>query len=221
MGKNKLAKFEENLHFPNLFQVQSLPDSPDAEIKGKWRTDFFKNPGAIVVELGCGKGDYTIGLSRNFPEKNFIGVDIKGARLWRGCKTASEEGLKNVAFVRTRIEFIDKIFAEEEVDEIWITFPDPQPQKENKRLTSENFLNRYRTILKKGGIINFKTDDTALFEYTVEEVVKKNNYPIHDISYNVYTQPAKNPAAAQFQTFYEQMWLEEGKTIRYIAFSLN
>ncbi|HPV56712.1 MAG TPA: tRNA (guanosine(46)-N7)-methyltransferase TrmB, partial [Tenuifilaceae bacterium] len=177
MAKNKLRRFAENETFENLFQpTMSDVMNGDFHLKGKWRSDYFKNSNPIVLELGCGKGEYSVGLAKMFPEKNFIGADIKGARLWRGAKTAVEEKMSNVAFIRTRIEHIASFFAPEEVDEIWVTFPDPQPRekKSKKRLTSSRFLNHYAKFLKPNGIVHLKTDSQALHAYT-KAVIEYNN----------------------------------------------
>ena len=158
--------------FENVFQPAV---GGDFVLKGKWRFDYFKNDHPIVLELGCGKGEYSVGLAKHFPEKNFIGVDIKGARMFIGAKEALENNMLNVAFLRTKIDFIQDYFAENEVDEIWLTFSDPQPKKPRKRLSSPLFINRYRQIMKPGGIVHMKTDSDILFEYT-EEQIKENNY---------------------------------------------
>ena len=220
MGKNKLARFEENLTFPNLFQVsyESLSNKP-FELKGKWHTDFFENNNPIVLELGCGKGEYTVALARKYPGMNFIGIDIKGARLWRGCKTSNEEGMKNVAFIRTRIQLIEHFFAPEEVSEIWVTFPDPQPKKPNKRLTSERFLSYYKRILTPGSTIHLKTDSYELYDYTLNEVIPQGHYPIAVATDDLYsTHP--NLEVCEVQTFYESMFLKEGKKITYLEFKI-
>ena len=167
MGKGKLAKFAEMETFNNVFQYPySVIDNVPFEMKGKWREEFFKNDNPIVLELGCGKGEYAVGMARMFPNINFIGVDIKGARMWTGAKAAIEEGLSNVAFLRTNIEIIDRFFADGEVQEIWLTFSDPQMKNERKRLTSTYFMERYRRFLVDGGLIHLKTDSNFLFTYT-------------------------------------------------------
>lgn len=189
MGKDKLRRFAENETFPNMFQAQyiDLERENGFSLKGEWRRDFFKNNNPIVLELGCGKGEYTVGLGRKYKDKNFIGVDIKGARMWRGCKTSIEENLNNIAFLRTHVQIIDKYFSEGEVDEIWITFCDPQLKKSNKRLTSPRFLDIYSRILKPGGIIHLKTDSQELYHYTLEEVLIPNNYKIHYNTNDLYS----------------------------------
>ena len=189
-------------------------------LKGKWNTDFFRNDAPIVVELGCGKGEYTVGLAEQMPEKNYIGIDIKGARMWRGLKTAHEAGFRHVAFIRSHIEQIGHLFGPGEIDELWITFPDPQPKpsKARKRLTSPPFLQRYHHVLKEDHLIHLKTDDTGLFEYTLE-VIAAGNHQLLYHTFDLYKAGLKE-AAAEIQTFYEKIWLEKGKPICYIRFRL-
>ncbi len=189
-------------------------------LKGKWNRDFFHNDNPIVLELGCGKGEYTVSLAKKYPGKNFIGIDIKGARMWRGCKTANEEGMQNVAFIRTRIQMIETCFAPDEISEIWVTFPDPQPNKPNKRLTSLRFLSYYKNILKPGAVLHLKTDSYELHKYTLEEVLKPNNYPILFASADLYNSGCTQDVM-DVQTFYESMFLAQGKKITYIQFRLN
>ncbi|MBX2826819.1 MAG: tRNA (guanosine(46)-N7)-methyltransferase TrmB [Flavobacteriaceae bacterium] len=222
-SKNKLKRFKENETFGNVIQpTRAEVVSGDFPLKGKWNTDFFKNDAPIVLELGCGKGEYSVNLSRKFPDKNFIGVDIKGARFWRGAKTALEEELANVAFLRTQIELIEGCFAKGEVDEIWITFPDPQIKykRTKHRLTNAEFLDKYRSILKPGGFIHLKTDSEFMHGYTLgllhglqEEIL----YAHHD----VYGSEGAPPEVTSIQTFYESQYLEEGKKITYIRFQLR
>jgi tRNA (guanine-N7-)-methyltransferase len=191
------------------------------ELKGHWRADFFQNDNPLVLELACGKGEYTVDLARRYPAKNFIGMDIKGARMWKGCKISNEENLENVAFIRTHIELIGHFFGEKEVDEIWITFPDPQPRKSRrkKRLTSPQFLQRYKNLLREEGIIHLKTDDKGLFAYT-KEIIEEYDHPVIFESGDIYGDGISGPPT-EIQTFYEKMWLKEGKTIKYISFRLN
>lgn len=219
MGHHKLEHFAENLTFPNLFQVsfESL-QKEGFPLVGKWH-EYFGNDNPITLELGCGKGDYTVSLARIHPDRNFIGVDIKGARLWRGAKTSNEEKMKNVAFIRTRIELIAKFFSENEVDEIWITFPDPQPKKANKRLTSGRFLEVYKQILKPNSTIHLKTDSQELYQYTLDEVVTPAGYSIVFHTDNLYATNYEGEAKLT-QTFYEKMFLAEGKPITYIQFKI-
>jgi len=167
VGKDKLRRFAAIKEFKNVFEPVMNQVS---DLRGKWRSDVFKNENPIVLELGCGKGEYSVGLGKQYPDKNFIGVDLKGNRIYIGAKEALELNLENVVFLRTRIDFITNFFAENEVDEIWLTFSDPQPKKPNKRLSSQPFVNRYRQFLKKDGIVHMKTDSDLLFEYTQEQI---------------------------------------------------
>jgi tRNA (guanine-N7-)-methyltransferase len=222
MGKGKLAKFAENETFSNFFQpTYEEVEAHGFPLKGAWHKEFFKNANPIILELGCGKGEYTVGLGEKYPEKNFIGVDIKGARIWRGLKRTKEKNLKNVAFLRTKISNINLFFASNEVNEIWITFPDPQPKKENKRLTCQRFLDNYKTILAPDGIIHLKTDDTMLYEYTLNEVINDGKHRLLLHSDDLYKEGNPHLEVMEIQTFYEQMWLEMGKKIKYIRFQLN
>lgn len=220
MAHHKLERFAENLTFANLFQVsyEMLEQAP-FEYRGRWK-EFFGNDNPITLELGCGKGDYTIALARIHPDRNYIGVDIKGARLWRGAKTSNEEKMQNVAFIRTRIELIEKFFAEGEVSEIWITFPDPQLKKPMKRLTCERFLTHYKTFLKSGGPIHLKTDSQELHEFTLEEVIKPAGYEVEYKTNDLYATDYAGEAKLT-QTFYEKMFLEKGMPITYIKFRIN
>lgn len=233
MGKGKLSKFAENETFKCLVQPEAdAVMRADDPIKGRWNEDMFEKmdggrKAPIVVELGCGKGEYTIDLSQRRPEYNYIGVDIKGARLWRGSKTATEMNLPNVAFLRTRIEFINHLLAPGEVSEIWVTFCDPQPKKPNKRLTSPMFLDRYRGFLKSGGIVHLKTDSAELHEYTLE-VVKEQGLELLCATADLYGSDAandpfisKHPELFQVQTHYEKLFLAQGKPITYMAFILK
>ena len=223
MGKNKLQKFQENTTFLNLFQPspESLREA-DFCLKGLWRSQYFNNANPIVLELGCGKGEYTVGLSKLFPRKNFVGIDIKGARLWRGAKTATEEHLPNVGFVRTRIEQIPALFAPNEVDEIWITFPDPQPRpaKAQKRLTSSRFLNIYAQLLKPNGLIHLKTDCQPLWEYT-REVALQNGLKLNVCTSNLYATVPPDEPILGIRTFYERQFLAQGLPITYLNFCLS
>jgi len=187
-------------------------------MKGVWGSEFFRNDHPITLELGCGKGEYTIELARQYPNRNFIGIDIKGARLWRGCKTVEEDQLKNVAFIRTRADHLEQLFRPGEVSEIWITFPDPQPGKERKRLTAPIFLNRYKKILTSSGIVHLKTDDLDFFSYT-QEILEKTRVKVLLAIEDLYSKNTHDPAS-QIQTYYEKIWLEKGKKISYIKFQL-
>lgn len=223
MGKGKLAKFAEMETFNNVFQYPySVIDNVPFEMKGKWREEFFKNDNPIVLELGCGKGEYAVGMARMFPNINFIGVDIKGARMWTGAKAAIEEGLPNVAFLRTNIEIIDRFFADGEVQEIWLTFSDPQMKNERKRLTSTYFMERYRRFLVDGGLIHLKTDSNFLFTYT-KEMVKENKLEVEmctDDLYHATDLDEGTKSILGIRTYYESMWLERGLNIKYIKFKL-
>jgi tRNA (guanine-N7-)-methyltransferase len=222
VGKNKLRKFAENKTFSNLFQP-SFDEvwGVDYPMKGKWNSSFFNNPNPIVLELGCGKGEYTINLAKTFPNKNFIGVDIKGARLWKGAKEAHDSSLKNVAFIRTRIENISSFFAKEEVSEIWITFPDPQPRpsKARKRLSSSRFLSYYQKFVKNNGLIHLKTDSQELHGYT-KALVDENCLRTLICTNDLYTSGIADEILS-IRTFYESMFLDQGKPITYINFELN
>jgi tRNA (guanine-N7-)-methyltransferase len=188
-------------------------------MRNRWHSDFFRNKNPLIIELGCGKGEYTTGLAENNPDINYIGIDIKGARLWRGCKTTGEKGLTNVAFLRTHIDHLELMFGEEEVSGIWITFPDPQPKKVRKRLTSPLFIERYRKILKKDGVIHLKTDDEDLFTYTMQ-MIDSLGFTLLFATGDLYRSGLDEPAS-QILTFYETMWLEEGRTIRYLRFLIS
>ena len=223
MGKGKLAKFAEMETFSNVFQYPfSVVDNVPFEMKGHWREQYFKNNHPVVLELGCGKGEYTVELARLYPEMNFIGVDIKGARMWTGAKQALEAGLKNVAFLRTNIEIIDRFFAESEVQEIWLTFSDPQMKNAHKRLTSTFFLNRYRKFLVDGGIVHLKTDSNFLFTYTTC-MVRENKLPVVFSTEDLYHTEGLDEETHKIlsiQTYYESMWIERGLNIRYMKFFL-
>jgi tRNA (guanine-N7-)-methyltransferase len=221
MGKNKLSKFAEMESFPHVFQLSAndIRNGLGFDMKGKWGTDFFKNNNPVVLELGCGKGEYTVGLAEMFPDKNFIGIDIKGARMWTGAKDSFEKKLKNVAFIRTNIEMVHAFFAGNEVSEIWLTFPDPQMKKTTKRLTATNFMRIYRQFLIPGGIIHLKTDSNFMFTYT-KEMVKLNKYPLLFCTGDLYASELENPVF-NIKTYYEQQWLERGLTIKLIEFSLE
>ena len=243
MGHGKLKKFAENETFrcllqPDAASVLAKPEGSkelvlrDHAIKGRWNADMFAKDQPIVLELGCGKGDYTIALARRHPEMNFIGVDIKGARLWKGAKEATEESMGNVAFLRTRIEFIDAFFGPGEVSQIWLTFSDPQLRgSENARLTSPLFLARYSRFLKPGGIVHLKTDSRFLYEYT-QSVIRANDLEVLASGVDIYNAPLVIPSEAkeslrdmaavfEVQTFYETMFLKMGLPITYLAFRLG
>lgn len=220
-GKDKIRKFRENLTFECLIQPTTEEVlGKDHPIKGHWHEKVFKNQNPIVLELGCGKGEYTIALSQRNPDKNFIGVDIKGARLWKGAKYATENALPNVAFLRTRIEFITSLFAENEVSEIWVTFADPQPNKPKKRLTSHQFLAKYKTFLKPDGIIHLKTDSILLHESTME-VIREGGHKLLEANNDIYA-PESHVAEeiTSIKTFYESQFLAKGMPITYLKFVL-
>ena len=228
MGKNKLKKFAEMETFHNVFQCgarECVEDSPVVTMRGKWRELYFHNNNPIVLELGCGRGEYTVGLAQRDPNKNYIGIDIKGARMWAGAKQAELAGIKNVAFLRTNIEMISNFFSPDEIDEIWITFPDPQMKKATKRLTSTFFMQRYRQLLRPDGIIHLKTDSPFLYTYT-QAMVKENHYPILVDTNDLYSDEAvrtlgdKANEARMLQTHYENQWLDRGLTIKYIVWQL-
>lgn len=222
MGKNKLMRFAENETFSNVFQPRfDEVFQKEYSLKGKWNT-FFKNHHPIILELGCGKGEYTIGLAKKYPEYNYIGMDIKGARFWRGAKTAIEENIKNVAFIRTKLHFIPSFFSfEDQVKEIWITFPDPQPResKESKRLTSPQFLERYRSFGQTDTIIHLKTDSEELYHYTLNEVIAPQKLKVLASSTDI-DKDFPNDEVLYFQTFYEKIWRSQGKKIHYLRFNL-
>ncbi len=220
MGKGKLAKFAEMAENPLVVECPFwLLQKEGFPLKGKWHEEFFKNQNPIVLELGCGRGEYTIGLARRFPDKNFIGIDIKGARMWHGAKTALEEGMKNVAFLRTNIECIAGFFAPNEVAELWLTFSDPQMKKATKRLTSTYFMERYRKFLVDGGLIHVKTDSNFLATYT-KYMVEKNGLPLLRCTFDLYAEQDVDSSLTDIRTYYEGMWLERGIPIKYLQFQL-
>ena len=224
MSKGKLQKFAEMETFPNVFQFpySAMADNKPFAMKGSWRSDYFHNDNPIVLELGCGKGEYTVGLARLFPNVNFIGVDIKGARMHQGAKQALEEKLPNVAFLRTNIEIIDRFFDNDEVQEIWLTFSDPQMKNPRKRLSSTYFLQRYRHFLTDGGIVHLKTDSNFLFTYT-SLMVEHNKLSLVFKTDDLYHTEGIDEATRQIlgiQTYYESQWIERGLNIKYLKFHL-
>ena len=224
MGKGKLEKFADMETYACVFQYPySVVSDVPFDMRGHWGEQYFHNDNPIVLELGCGKGEYTVDLAKQHPDTNFIGVDIKGARMWTGATEATREGLKNVAFLRTNIEIIDRFFAENEVQEIWLTFSDPQMKNPRKRLTSTYFMERYRRFLVDGGLIHLKTDSNFLFTYTTY-MVEKNHLPLVFRTEDLYhdEQSANNvePATLSIQTYYESMWIARGLNIKYMKFRL-
>lgn len=232
MGKNKLKKFAEMKTFHNVFECgihDITEDNPIAQLAGHWNEQVFRNTNPIVLELGCGRGEYTVGLARTYPDKNFIGIDIKGARLWAGAKEAETEGILNAAFLRINIEMITHFFAPNEVSEIWITFPDPQMKKATKRLTSTYFMARYQQFVREDGVIHLKTDSPFLYTYTAE-MLRSNGYKVLCDTKDLYGGEAERliggevegllADARALQTHYEQQWLSRGMTIKYLRWEL-
>lgn len=220
MGKNKLKKFAEIERLDCVLQYPRERLITDGfPHKGKWKEEIFTSPGPIVLELGCGKGEYTVGLAKAYPEKNFIGVDIKGARIWKGAVCVDKENIFNARFLRTEIENIEHFFSPDEVDEIWITFPDPQMQKPRKRLTSSRFILNYAKFLNPDGIIHLKTDSPFLFEYT-RRLIEKNNLEVLKITDDLYGSGLADPVTS-IKTFYESQWLSRGKSIKLISFRIT
>ncbi len=222
-SKNKLKRFRENDTFENVFQpTREELVNKNYVLKGSWNTSFFKNNNPLVLELGCGKGEYSVALAQKYPNKNFIGIDIKGARFWRGAKTAIEENIPNVAFIRTQIELIDHVFAKNEVDEIWITFPDPQIKykRTKHRMTNSEFLQKYRKVLKKDGIVNLKTDSEFMHGYTLGLLHGEGHEVLYS-NHDVYKQEGSPEEVTSIQTFYEAQYLEQNKPITYIRFKIK
>ncbi|MCE2711233.1 MAG: tRNA (guanosine(46)-N7)-methyltransferase TrmB [Cryomorphaceae bacterium] len=222
MGKDKLRRFALMQEFNNVFQPAVNHEFP---MKGKWRSEYFKNDAPIVLELGCGKGEYTVGLAKHFPDKNFIGLDIKGARMFIGAQEALQQQMGNVAFLRTRIDFICDYFSENEIDEIWLTFSDPQPKKPRKRLSSPLFIERYKKILKPKGVIHMKTDSDLLFEYT-EEQIKEHGYECLELTWDLYgslpeTIDAQTREIFHIKTHYEKLFTAKGSVIKYCRFKID
>ena len=228
MGKNKLARFSELSTFSNTYQNYDVKDpklvdfeDEEVEMKGNWQEKHFKNNNPIVLELACGGGEYTVALSKKYPNKNFIGVDIKGNRIWKGAKIAMQENINNAAFLRTRIEQLDLFFGKDEVSEIWITFPDPflRKSKAQRRLTSSRFLKIYRKLLQKHGLVHLKTDDPTLYQFTVDTIVEEK---INMIYHNddIYASELFTEEL-EVKTYYEKMHLEHGKTIKYVRYTIN
>ena len=223
MGKDKLKRFSQMLTFENVIQPEINFYSKDDDLKGNWST-VFNNQNPIVLELGCGAGEYTVALAKHYPKRNFIGIDIKGARIWKGAKSAIEEDLDNVRFLRTKVDFVTKFFGENEVDEIWLTFSDPQPKKPKKRLTSNLFIDRYLKFLKPNGVVHLKTDSELLYDFTLEEI-KSNGFELLKNITNVYKDSYEDSQDLKkvlfIKTFYEKKWIELGKTIKYLGFKIH
>ena len=221
-SKNKLKRFKENENFVNVFQPTREEVVTDAfPYKGCW-ADFFKNNNPIVLELGCGKGEYTVGLAERYPDKNFIGIDIKGARFWRGAKTAVDSGMHNVAFVRTQIELIDHLFTAGEAAEIWITFPDPQIKykRTKHRMTNSVFLQLYKKILQPAGVVHLKTDSEFMHGYTLG-LLHGEGHAVEYANHNIYKNEGSPDEVTAIQTFYEKQYLEINKAITYIRFKIK
>ena len=222
-SKNKLKRFKENETFHNVIQpTREELVNAEFSLKGKWCSSFFKNNNPLVLELGCGKGEYTVGLAKRYPYKNFIGIDIKGARFWRGAKTAIEDQMPNVAFIRTQIELIEFIFAENEVDEIWITFPDPQIKykRTKHRLTNAAFLQRYKNVLNNKGVVHLKTDSEFMHGYTLG-LLHGLGHEVEYANHDVYRQEGSPDEVTEIQTYYEETYLAKDKAITYIRFKIN
>ena len=219
MSKGKLQKFADMARYPHVFEYPySVADNVPFSMRGRWREEFFHNPNPVVLELGCGRGEYTVGLAEMFPEKNFIGVDIKGARMWTGATDSLQRGMKNVAFLRTNIEIIDRFFAPGEVQEVWLTFSDPQMKKATKRLTSTYFLERYRRFLVDGGLVHLKTDSNFLYTYT-RCLIEANHLSVEVMTDDLYHYGQADEILS-IRTYYEQQWIDRGLNIKYIRFRL-
>lgn len=225
MSKNKLSRFAEMKKMDHVLEpTMEQIKKEEVGYAGNWNSQFFKNDHPIVLELGCGKGEYAVGLAKNYPNKNFIAVDIKGSRMYVGAKKCLEEEIDNVIFLRTKVDFIDAFFDGKEVDEIWLTFSDPQPNKPNKRLTSEMFINRYRKILKPGGVIHLKTDSDVLFESTENEI-KRHGYSCQFLTWDLYGDidqlPESNKEILHIKTHYEELFTKRGHQIKYCKFTVD
>jgi tRNA (guanine-N7-)-methyltransferase len=219
MSRKKLQRFHENDLNRNVIQEGK---EIFTKIKGNWKSHQFGNSNKLVVELACGRGEFTVGLARHFKDMNFVGVDIKGARIWKGSTIAISEGLENVAFLRTQIQLLEEFFVAEEIDELWITFPDPFPRDgdEKRRLTSPKFMEMYKKLVKKDGLIHFKTDNTGLFDYTLEQVRQRTDAEIHIASHDFYDSPYRD-AHHGIKTKYEKIFSDKGEKIKYLQFSLK
>ena len=222
MTKSKLERFAEMKTFPNVIEpsFQEIFQK-DYQYKGFWSSRFFQNHQPLILELGCGKGEYTVNLAKENPDKNYLGIDIKGARMWKGAKKALAKGIDNAAFLRTRIDFIQSFFAEGEVESIWVTFPDPQPKKAKKRLISSKFLNTYRTFTTQDTLFHLKTDNTELFEY-MKQLIEKNQLPVKNLSEDVHkTSEAALAPVRNIRTFYEQQLIDMDKSTKDVCFQID
>ncbi|MCG8574571.1 MAG: tRNA (guanosine(46)-N7)-methyltransferase TrmB [Flavobacteriales bacterium] len=225
MGKKKLIRFQDMKTMDCVFEPDMKTCLEDSfPLKGKWRSDYFKNDKPLIIELGCGKGEYTVQLAKQYPNKNYVGLDIKGSRIWYGADEVRREGMNNVGFVRTKVDFVEKFFAPGEVDEIWLTFSDPQPKKPRKRLSSELFVDRYRKILKSDGIVHLKTDNSMLFDYTLEQI-EEHNYQLMESTWDLYGEEMEKldketQDILGIKTHYEVMFEEKGFDIKYCKFSI-
>ncbi len=219
MGKNKLKRFADNQAYSHVFEPTYPEIASGTFIKSTHWNAFFGNDNPITVELGCGKGEYTVGLAEHYPDRNFIGLDVKGARLWVGASYAKKNGLKNVAFIRSRVDFLDALFLPHQISEIWITFPDPQNKKRKKRLTYPRFLNMYQKVLKQDGIVNLKTDSDKFYHYT-KSVAEHNNLSILQACEDIYNSEILTPDL-NIRTFYESIFLEKDDNINYLSFKLG
>ena len=219
MSRKKLQRFQENDINRNVIQEGK---EIFTKIKGNWNSHQFENSNSLVVELACGRGEFTVGLARHFQSANFVGVDIKGARIWKGSTIAISEGLQNVAFLRTQIQRLEEFFEAEEIDELWITFPDPFPRDgdEKRRLTSPKFMEMYKRLVKKGGLIHFKTDNTGLFDYSLDQVKQRTDVQILIATHDFYESPYKE-AHHGIKTKYEKIFSDKGEKIKYLQFSFN
>ena len=222
MGKDKIRRFNENKTFQNVVQPTREEAINEFALKGNWNKEFFKNDNPIVLELGCGKGEYTVAMARRDKDRNFIGVDIKGSRFWRGAKTCLDEGIENAGFLRTQIEIIDHLFAENEVSEIWINFPDPQIKykRTKHRMTNSEFLQLYKKILKPDGVVNLKTDSEFMHGYTLG-LLHGEGHQVLYANHNVYKNEGAPEVVTAIQTFYENQYLEINKAITYIRFKIK